>query len=702
MIRGTGRPIVALVCIILTSAPYPAIVGCVQPDTGDGEEVSLQELLTVGSPLMTPVGAYSASGFSSAAFKWIGDQVAGAIVGQLTEIGFGYVLSFFGYESADEQMLKQIAAKLDVMDQKLDGISTRLTALSTQMDTVLAAVNLSTARIVAEVNALEMKQHIDHIKDAYLDLKAYRVGATHAFSSAGREQAAAFARRILEGDRIGGHLFSLHTSITAESGTTGVLDAMTDLLIRRMNAEKDRKSLYACYLALEAYFGWLLAIEGQGLVLMTEAINQSATIQGDAVQFTGPGAGSVISTWGSAKEYYENKFTPNIERQVDRFLACVDKLVLSQADIRTDLASPVAFLPNLEDVENIYAAADFLAQQVSARHKAGIIARLIGEPGNIEAALDQGAISCGGQKMDAVPVNGNAINYYDSPRAYLEGQWGQDERIVLNNTTVTVPDDHRRFRPATRIAVLKVSCPVPSEANWTDGTVSVTHEPGQEACVAYYDDNYQPVSGPGEGRVQYGHVVFPIRHTPRLLDFGSAILAKQGGWSLQGRRDMTAMKTTVGVSCTVTCSTDYYAWAYGGYYVPVTNASDTDVVLTASGSCSNTIANGLSTDSIRWRSGQLQAATGLQVLVPGAAFNPSATQVNVFTSSTATPSPFRVENLTFPAGKTMLIDYLTLLHTGTFYYRSAPRTRLTWTCKVPRPATATATTELNSLELAPK
>jgi hypothetical protein len=58
-----------------------------------------------------------------------------------------------------------------------------------------------------------------------------------------------------------------------------------------------------------------------------------------------------------------------------------------------------------------------------------------------------------------------------------------------------------------------------------------------------------------------------------------------------------------------------------------------------------------------------------------------------------------VDKLSFPAGKTMVVDYLTVLRTGTFYYRSTPKTRSRWTCTVPRPAKATVTTELKSLEL---
>lgn len=396
-----------------------------------------------------------------------------------------------------------------------------------------------------------------------------------------------------------------------------------------------------------------------------------------------------------------------IEEQVDEFLNCVDLLVLSQASVRTNLARPVPLFPHLEKVERIYARADFMAAQVApGKHPAGVIARLVGEPGNIELAVQQQAISYGEQKLTAVRVDGETINYYEPTwpadftiKRYLEWQWVPDETFDLYGVRRFVPDDHRRFVPADRIAVVKLHCPAPPADIGHGGTVQVIHEHGQEVGLAYRDDYFKEVATPGSNDVPYGHVLFTIRHAPRFLDLGFTVWENQGGWNVQAQRDVATM--TQGVRASVVpqkCDQRLAVSAKGGFFVPVVNGTDEPLTLGVVWTCVGAYSDVTRFSMVWWLSGCVTAETCLNVTSPGATTVPSPTGRWHVPDSPNWES--RADSLRFSARQAQLFDLTTVLQTGTFLYRFTPtQSKFRLKCRLPHSAAAAVSVELKSLEL---
>jgi hypothetical protein len=268
---------------------------------------------------------------------------------------------------------------------------------------------------------------------------------------------------------------------------------------------------------------------------------------------------------------------------VDQFLTCVDRLIVHQANVRSELARPAPFFAHPDKVERVYAQADCLAAQVApTRHPAGLVARLVGEPGNIEAALQARAVTYGGKPLQPVAVAGKDIRHYApvwpahfKVHQYLEWQWVPDAHVQRDGVALFIPDDHRRFVPATTIAVLKLALDVPALGDDRCGTVQVVHEAGQEAELAFWDETGQRhPARTGDGDILYGHVCFPIRHLPSLRDLGSAVEVNWTGWALQAERDVA--HTTLRLGSTLVpqkCGVSYAAAQHGGFHWLVVNGS---------------------------------------------------------------------------------------------------------------------------------
>jgi hypothetical protein len=311
--------------------------------------------------------------------------------------------------------------------------------------------------------------------------------------------------------------------------------------------------------------------------------------------------------------------------------------------------------------------------------------------------------------MTPVSINGQPVNLHEPrwpehflAKKYLEWEWTPDEHTSHLNVNRFIPDDHRRFRPVDRIAVLKMQCAVPLGGQWSGGSVHVLHEPEQEVDLAFYDDDFQKLSGADTNGVEYGHVVFLVRHTPRLLDLGRTVLDMKGDWSFWSQQDEAAKTSRLSMTLfPKDCYKAYRAWALAGFYVPVVNASSESLELAVSWSYCGQATNGITASSrARWNPGQrFLAVVALRQMPLGATSVLDTQHVGGLAASMLCSGPLVADDLSFPIGQPMVLDFVSAIHTGTFYYRTTPRSRYRERCSLPGSAVNSVYVELKSLEL---
>ena len=276
----------------------------------------------------------------------------------------------------------------------------------------------------------------------------------------------------------------------------------------------------------------------KGAVLMVEALHhRDDPFPEQAAQGLG------VGTWpGTAQEWYEQKYEKQIAEEVEEFLRCVDRLVLAEADVRTEVArpDPVTFLP--DDAETCLSRADFIAAQVcdsggiGCPHKYGMVTRVVGEPNEVKyiASLSSSSfegpvvytVSQGDIKHPTyVPLGVDAKRERMNPverwigfpdgwtRAYLQWDWGTHEFHGERS-------GHIVFDWATDIAVMKLhygwqslfgsKVSVSVMDDWT-----ITESATAQMNVEYYDDTMQPTTDTTKGHA-YGHAMLVIRHRPDI------------------------------------------------------------------------------------------------------------------------------------------------------------------------------------------
>jgi len=528
-------------------------------------------------------GAKQVLGTMAAAVgKWIGGKILDSVGSWAAEQGLGWVLSLFGFQDSNDARFDAIDQKLDVMDGKLDTILGDLSSISAQLDDVLAAVNLSRDQIINGVIAVYISDPQVIIKTDYENLcTAFNHDAPDAHTQNGRNKALQLCDAILDasGDNIDLQLSKLHSGMVGDTVlTTGFLDACTNVLIDRAIAGED---VLECYMVLENAFAELVGVQYAGLLLMAEALH-----------FRNDDINNVDKVFVGTVEEYHAKFTRHIEAQVEKFLTCVDRLVVSRFDVRTNLACPVQVLA--DHTGTVYERADFLAQLLSSKHQAGFIVRLIGTPQEVHDAVNAGVtateriekISCyegwkeGGEctgtrsittttiPFSVVPIYGKPINLYSahlpnyySNKGYFEWSVSGGNKNVFH------------LQKNVAVAKLKMGEPLPST------TQSECYPCGSTGTNGYYDKAWSlgpGIRGPVAGNVNdvlrvydddfvessdgtsYANRVFPLHRLPGLWQTTTQWNTPQGNNFATHTFDASSMKIAEHISVYDFSSESYY------------------------------------------------------------------------------------------------------------------------------------------------
>lgn len=274
------------------------------------EEDSPLEYPTGGGGLLGGAG----SAVSGAAAGFLGSCVKEAVVGIAGEQIGNVLKGWIGIANPSAQML----AKLDAIQTQLDSITLQVQRLSAAINQALVEIGLTRDAILGQLQVNNIKPAQDVIE---ADFQEYQTAANH-YSDA---QLAAWADQILANHDLPLKLTSLHRTIVGGTvGDQGFLRTMTDSLINKFKQDPGT-DVYQYYLPLEQYFGELLTVQFKGLTLMTEA-------QGIKDKQSG---GSIRAYIGTAGQYRRDTFVPNVERQLELFMQCVDRLVLCKGTPNT-------------------------------------------------------------------------------------------------------------------------------------------------------------------------------------------------------------------------------------------------------------------------------------------------------------------------------------------------------------------------------
>ena len=453
-------------------------------------------------------------------YSWAMKQIAAGMLGYIGNHSIGWVLSAFGSGGDDSDVTKA----LSYMEGQLSQIETDLNTIELELNQIMAYFELATDKILSEIQYSEMTDAILYIDNQFTNVRLLAQNGVPG-SDAAKKLAQTYADAFLSTghDGIDQSIYDIYGIImnVGNDPNGGALQAFTNVLVDKANDGQ----LLARYRSLESFFNSLITVQMRGALLMLEAYHHNdSTFPGNDSDRPEVGTSS-----GPAKDWYDDKFEPQIIEQVEEFLRCTERLVIADADLRTDVGIPVTedmkFLP--DDADTIFARADFIAAQVSpSRHQFGLVARAVGEPNTIEdyVELDGRPYAEWDDPEAPYPMDYNPLGvppekYRLHPvelwthwpdgwtRAYM--QWGWTT-VDFHGTNVS---DYYEFDSAGEVAVAKfglssrVSAGMSITVEFSDGHTWIDGS----TDIVQVNDTMAPDSS---GQYIYGHVTLPIRYRP--------------------------------------------------------------------------------------------------------------------------------------------------------------------------------------------
>jgi hypothetical protein len=261
----------------------------------------------------------------------------------------------------------------------------------------------------------------------------------------------------------------------------GVLDLLVSFFIDKAKTSSDSSARYNSYLALEYYFCNVLAIQGQGLNLISEAYHQvKANPDSPAAQYLPPGK----DPDQALQDYIDKMYKPQIEAQMQKFLSAAEQLAARTADTT---ATPDLFLP---DADRIFSRVDFIMEQwhINTGLPGGrLYVRVVGEP-------------------ERLKIYGDSWNSGDPDKLGLKAVpgWpmGAGTQVAVNRRSYRINPHYAQWPPlltkGTFTEASTVDCANYSIAMPQPKTVTVNtiHDGSVTANISYYDDRMNSVDGP--------------------------------------------------------------------------------------------------------------------------------------------------------------------------------------------------------------
>ena len=573
-----------------------ALMGC-----GDSSDTSTP-------PTPTPTPAYGAG---AATATEILKALASGAISFVGNKSMGWIFSLLKSGDSDETDFNYMKGQLQDIIDDLEAISNQLTDLFDQL-------NIDKHELENLMTTLAVVDPVDKITNNYENINGIPKSAVG--TAEGKSMAATYAKAILnaDGDDIDQCQYDLYMGIVgdAELEVEGILSTYTDVLIAKESVPFDGQELTR-YESLETMFKNLLEIQLKAATLMCEALHwqQDPWVPPSTVDTANSArvARFKPTVYSGTAADWMKKFQGQLDDEVQEFLRCTDRIVLSEADLRTDLStnSPEVknFLPSNADV--IYARADFLAAQISSTHHFGLNVRLIGEPDEIQDLVKNYGVAQltlydhSTRNLTQVPlsdpqgpangVNLNPVEQWwnwptDAAEYYAQWNWGAPPFPPQNY-------GHIKFNPANQVAVAKYESQNPILTAETFVRTSYPYEGAKGSPdIQHYDDNMNVVAAGTEGAHEFGHVILAIRHRP---DENCWFQNVAESYDPLGYYDVT---TDAGVPAELWCraagklskdslTNDNYFSAKSGIAVTMINGSDSQQTLSVTGSLETDATN---------------------------------------------------------------------------------------------------------------
>lgn len=474
----------------------------------------------VDGPQATPGASWS---------NYVKELLEAAIVSFTSDKPFGWAVAVFlsgqGGDTSDDV--------INYVEQQLQDIENDLDTIIDELQTLQKEVSVDTDKIIAEEEYSTIFGAISDISNQYSNMQAlttnYNPGSEEAETAAN-----SYACNFLGQYDIDQRLFDIYQMMVnyqdVDPSNGGILQNVTKALIDQLsisNGDSSSITLSSTYQTLESFFNKLLQIQMQGAVLYVEALHaRDNVLPPGGKTFDCPTYGYP----GTAEQWLSEKFLKQIASEVDMFLSCVDQLVVSQADLRTNIglpllnlvdpseANPSPFLPGGADV--IFSRADFIAAQMAPEyHSFGVVVRTVGEPDSITAYTDENQPPrINGQPMTltklGVPYPVDQSQNYRDLQVTEWNNWPQGANQAYMQWNWFDPLGWAVFNEATDIFVVMYAFKLASEASQTnailDWDTTPHEEVKQEISLLYLNDKMEedPKGHP------WAHATLPVRHRP--------------------------------------------------------------------------------------------------------------------------------------------------------------------------------------------
>ncbi len=326
-------------------------------------------LALIGQGLLTGIG--------SGATSWVMGRILSAILGSSSD-------------PALMQAVQQIQTEIQAIAQAIQVIMQEISALAQQLalDTTILENYIQQASINEDISVIE--QH-------YSDMQTMNTEAANKTPLIYDPQT--FATLVLQDWDISAHVEAISNALLGNEGLSeGLLNTWTNYFIQEMGSQAAPGVLASYSTLLQKLFEQQLQHQFKGVALVTGAIS----INCDPYQKCQPGLD------------YLTQFDGLLAQQVERYLECVERMVLSQYDMAVQAARPA--FPS--DGPGVFASADLYAA-VTLSQIPGLRGRVILPPSGNAPAL-----------QPASSYASSSGTLVSSPSGYKCAVWAQVHQLA--------------------------------------------------------------------------------------------------------------------------------------------------------------------------------------------------------------------------------------------------------------------------------
>ena len=317
----------------------------------------------------------------------------------------------------------------------------------------------------------------------------------------------AFANEILHYPNLADDVQYIYSAMVKSTLKIGVLEVLYNILVERIRsaAFDDRgEELLKCYNALHIYFNELVAYQMKAALLIINAYT---------VEIGLPES--------NESKAFRERLQSYLNQEVEAFLVLTERLVAATADVRTMMYGDYSMFP--KEVEKVFHHADFIAKQLSTKHGAGFIIRVVGDPTNALylSVPQKGALAGSFVEKSKNLYLATMPSHYPADSNYLgwikvgnNWKFFSQSKIAINKFTYPAP--YTSGSP-TRI-------PTTHTISYSNGAFTATGKFG------YVDEDGEPTEANSEGSTLYGNAVLIARRSPKFESVRIKSKNKHGEW----------------------------------------------------------------------------------------------------------------------------------------------------------------------------